>query len=105
MRVAPLDVVAWIGPAIGHRAFEVGTDVHDAYVGADPGAAAHFSPLREGKWLANLPGLARSRLAARGVTDVAGGCWCTHSEAARFFSYRRDRESGRMALVAWLREA
>jgi polyphenol oxidase len=102
MDVDAREVAGWIGPAIGPRAFEVGADVHAAFVGDDPGASVHFTPLRAGKWLADLAGLARRRLAARGVADVAGGCWCTHAESARFFSYRRDRESGRMALVAWL---
>lgn len=102
MAVAPRDVCAWIGPAIGKRMFEVGADVPAAFGGADGPAAIHFNSTREGKWLADLPGLARQRLAAAGVTRVAGGHWCTHSESERFFSYRRERDSGRMALVAWL---
>lgn len=102
MPVRARDVVGWIGPAIGPRAFEVGRDVFDAYCVADPGASSHFAPLREGKWLADLPALARRRLAAVGVVDVDGGLWCTHTQADRFHSYRRDRAGGRMALVAWL---
>ena len=102
MAVAPQEIVAWIGPAIGRRMFEVGADVRDAFAGRDAAAAVHFAPLREGKWLADLPALARRRLAARGVASASGGVWCTHSESARFFSYRRERDSGRMALVAWL---
>lgn len=102
MDVPAHDVRAWLGPAIGKRMFEVGDDVLAAFGGAGSCAAAHFTPLREGKWRADLPGLARRQLAAIGVTRVAGGCWCTHSESARFFSYRRERDSGRMALVAWL---
>ncbi len=102
MDVAPHDVRAWLGPAIGKRMFEVGDDVLAAFGGAGSTAAAHFTPLREGKWRADLPGLARQRLAAIGVSRTAGGYWCTHSESARFFSYRRERDSGRMALVAWL---
>jgi YfiH family protein len=101
MGVPGHDVTAWIGPAIGPQAFEVGADVRDTYCGPDPHSASHFVPLREGKWLADLPALARGRLAARGVSDVAGGTWCTCSDP-RFFSYRRDKSSGRMALAAWL---
>ncbi|MFO1309529.1 MAG: peptidoglycan editing factor PgeF [Burkholderiales bacterium] len=97
MAVAPGDIVAWIGPAIGPRAFEVGRDVLDAFVAAEPGDAACFAPHREGKWLADLPALARRRLARRGVTRVSGGSWCTFEHPARFHSWRRDRSAGRMA--------
>lgn len=103
MAVPPRDVHAWLGPAIGKRMFEVGDDVLAAFGGRAAPAAACFTPARDGKWLADLPGLARARLAQAGVSHVAGGHWCTHSESARFFSYRRERDSGRMALVAWLR--
>lgn len=96
------EVAAWIGPAIGPDAFEVGADVYDTYCRPDPGCAQHFVPLREGKWLADLPGLARRRLSRLGITHVDGGMWCTHADAARFFSYRRDRQTGRMALAAWI---
>ncbi len=101
MAVPPADVVAWLGPAIGPRAFEVGADVHAAYCAGDAAYAAFFTPLREGKWLADLPGLARHRLACLGM-KAAGGGWCTHTDAERFFSWRRDKASGRMALAAWL---
>jgi YfiH family protein len=102
MTVTPRDLSAWIGPCIGPRAFEVGRDVYEALCDADPGAARHFAPLHEGKWLADLPALARRRLAAVGVTAVAGGTWCTYRDAGLFHSYRRDRTTGRMALYAWL---
>jgi YfiH family protein len=102
--VAPTEISAWIGPAIGPTRFEVGRDVFDAYCAHDPACIAHFAPLREGKWLADLPGLARQRLARAGVTRVDGGTWCTYSDAERFHSYRRQKGAGRMALVAWLRE-
>jgi hypothetical protein len=104
MDVPAADVVAWIGPAIGPQAFEVGADVLAAYCKNDRAAAAFFKPIREGKWMADLPGLARARLLRAGVSDVAGGLWCTHADAARFHSYRRDPRAGRMALVAWLAE-
>ncbi|HEY1329161.1 MAG TPA: peptidoglycan editing factor PgeF [Casimicrobiaceae bacterium] len=96
------DIVAWIGPGIGPDAFEVGQDVHDAFVSRDAHAAHAFRSLRHGKWLADLPALARRRLEARGVADVAGGTWCTVSDPQRFYSYRRDGPSGRMAAFIWL---
>jgi len=105
MRVPAVDLSVWVGPAIGPRAFEVGPDVYAAYCGTDPGASEFFSPLREYKWLADLPGIARRRLAASGVHDVSVDGACTFTESARFFSYRRDKRSGRMALVAWLAPA
>jgi len=102
MRVPATDLSVWLGPAIGPRAFEVGPDVYAAYCDTDPGAANCFSPLREGKWLADLSGLARRRLASIGVHDVTVDGSCTYTDSGRFFSYRRDKQGGRMALVAWL---
>lgn len=98
---AQTPIAAWLGPAIGPRAFEVGADVRDAFCADDAGCARLFSPQREGKWLADLPGLARHRLRKLGI-DAAGGTWCTLTDSERFFSWRRDKSSGRMALVAWL---
>ena len=102
MRCAPHDIVAWIGPGIGPQAFEVGRDVYDAFVAHDAAAAAEFRPLREGKWLADLPRLARRRLAAAGVGNVHGGEGCTMRDPGRFFSYRRDGASGRMGAFIWI---
>jgi len=96
------DLIAWLGPAIGPRAFEVGADVHHAFCDADPGAAAFFGTGRPGKWHADLYGLARRRLARAGVSHITGGGFCTYSDTARFFSYRRERDSGRMATAIWL---
>jgi hypothetical protein len=98
----PGELVAWLGPSIGPRAFEVGAEVREAFLARDAGAAAAFSPVREGRWLADLPALARRRLAAAGVADVRGGTLCTHSDRGRFYSYRRDGATGRMAALAWL---
>lgn len=96
-------VQAWLGPAIGPTAFEVGDEVHDAFVGLDAGAAAAFVPgPAPGKWWADLASLARARLAARGVHDVAGGTLCTVSDASSFYSHRRDRRSGRFASLLWI---
>jgi YfiH family protein len=100
--VRPGNVMAWLGPAIGPSAFEVGDDVRDAFRAADPGAATHFAPHGRDKWLADLYGLARQRLARGGVTSVGGGERCTFTEAAQYHSYRRERESGRMAAAIWL---
>lgn len=105
--VAALDcdpgrLVAWLGPAIGPRAFEVGGEVRDAFLARDAGAAAAFAPGREGRFFADLPALARRRLAAAGVVAVTGGGLCTHSDPARFYSYRRDGATGRLAALAWL---
>jgi YfiH family protein len=98
----PARIVAWLGPAIGPDAFEVGADVQAAFVSSDPEDAACFRPLREGKWLADLPALARRRLAAARVASAHGGNWCTFRDPQRFFSYRRDGVTGRMAAVLWL---
>ena len=100
--IAPGELVAWLGPAIGATAFEVGADARDAFCRADPGAAAAFAAIRDGKWHADLPGLARRRLAQCGVTRVDGGGFCTFNDRTRFYSYRRERETGRMAAAIWL---
>ncbi len=102
-RCAPDELQAWLGPCIGPRRFEVGADVLEAF-GADarrsdqPFFAAHAP----GKWLADLAGLARERLRRAGVGRVSGGAWCTVEQASRFFSFRRDRVTGRMAAAVWL---
>jgi len=101
MAIAPRRIVAWMGPAIGPAAFEVGADVRDAFVAAAPDDAAAFRGGGTGKWWADLYALARHRLARSGVPDVGGGDRCTVTEADRFFSYRRDGETGRMATFAW----
>jgi len=98
----PARVVAWLGPCIGPQAFEVGPEVRAAFVDGDAAAAADFRPGRAGRFMADLPALARRRLAVCGVHDVHGGAMCTHADAARFYSYRRDGETGRMAALIWL---
>ena len=98
--------LAWLGPCIGPAAFEVGPEVKAAFEAHDPGASALFEPYRTGKWLANLPGLARRRLAALGITGVYGndgsGEWCTVGNPSSFFSHRRDGVGGRFAAGGWL---
>lgn len=100
--VNPRSLVAWLGPAIGQRAFEVGPEVREAFVGPDPATAACFERNDLGRFQADLYALARRVLARAGVEYVCGGGWCTASDAERFFSYRRDRATGRMATLAWL---
>ena len=100
-------LMAWLGPCIGPQAFEVGDDVHQAFVGPDAACSAYFRPgVRAGKWWADLPGLARHRLALLGVSQVYGNdgteAWCTVSQPSRFFSHRRDGVSGRFAACIWL---
>ncbi len=101
MRVSPGSVVAWLGPAIGPDAFEVGDEVRHAFIASDRSAAAAFTPNSRGRWQCDLAGLARQRLAAAGVGRVAGGGWCTHADPRRFFSHRRDGRCGRMAALLW----
>lgn len=111
---AGLETIAWLGPCIGPSAFEVGPEVKAAFELAQPGAAACFVPAGAGKYLANLPALARLRLQALGITQVYGNDgslpWCTVSNPSRFFSHRRDAgipgngfaTTGRMAACIWL---
>ncbi|GAB3627012.1 peptidoglycan editing factor PgeF [Pandoraea terrae] len=102
-------VLAWLGPCIGPDAFEVGSEVRESFLAAaNAGEAeatnAAFVPhgaAENGKYLADLCALARLRLAREGVTTVSGGRWCTVSDPARFYSYRRDRVTGRLAGVVW----
>jgi YfiH family protein len=102
MDVPASELIAYLGPAIGPDAFEVGTEVRDKFVAHDRGAAAAFVPHRDGKWLADLFALARQRLSRCGVEQVTGGGLCTYGHPARFYSYRRDRTTGRMAALIWL---
>src|SRR5439155_20151464 len=80
MRVDPAAVLAWLGPAIGPAAFEVGADVYTIFTAHDSATDACFRPVRPGKWHADLYGLARHRLARAGVHEVHGGGWCTFTE-------------------------
>ncbi|AJP59757.2 hypothetical protein UC34_14345 [Pandoraea vervacti] len=102
-------VIAWLGPCIGPTAFEVGPEVREAFLRAatpdereatQAAFVAHGDPAL-GKSLADLCALARLRLAREGVTQVSGGQWCTVGDPARFYSYRRDRTTGRMAALVW----
>lgn len=108
--VAQRGLLAWLGPCIGPTAFEVGAEVRQAFIDHDPAASACFASRPGGKFMANLPALARQRLAAAGVTGVYGNdgssFWCTVTQAERYYSYRRDgSHSGRMAACIWLQGA
>jgi len=105
MQVPPSRLVAWLGPCIGPAHFEVGDEVRAAFLAADPAAAdpaaAAFEPNVHGRWQCDLPQLARVRLQALGVTQIAGGEWCTAADPVRFYSHRRDQRTGRMAALIW----
>lgn len=102
-------IIAWLGPCIGPAAFEVGDEVRAAFESMSPKAAHLFKPLGSGKWLANLPGLAKLQLQQLGVTNIYGNDgsldWCTVGQPSRFFSHRRDAVllggSGRLAACIW----
>jgi len=102
----PRDLDAWLGVCIGPRAFEVGADVLEAF-GAPPSrehaGGSRFVPAGPGKWLADLAGLARDRLEAAGVERISAADGCAYRDPSRFFSYRRDRVTGRMAAAVWIR--
>lgn len=102
MQAAPADLLAWLGPAIGPDAFEVGAEVRTAFLARDPAAGAAFRPSPGGRWLADLYLLARHRLAAAGVGRISGGGLCTYTDARRFYSYRREGVTGRMASLIWI---
>lgn len=99
---SPDNILAWLGPAIGPNAFEVGGEVRTTFVDHDPAADAAFVAHGNDKWLADIFLLARQRLIACGVSRIYGGGVCTVSDPARFFSHRRDRISGRQASLIWL---
>ncbi|MFA5628113.1 MAG: peptidoglycan editing factor PgeF [Thiohalomonadaceae bacterium] len=99
---SPDEILAWLGPAIGPNAFEVGEEVRQAFVFEDAAAATSFQPLPTGRWLADLYSLARLRLVRCGVQAVYGGGLCTLQDERQFYSYRRDGVTGRMASLIWL---
>jgi len=100
--VAPEKLLAWMGPAIGPKAFEVGADVRNQFFLHSAEAAEAFTSLPNGKWLGDLYLLARQRLNALGVMRIHGGGECTVTDQQRFFSFRRDKVTGRMASLIWL---
>ena len=101
MGCKPADLLAWLGPAIGPQAFEVGKDVYDAFVNQNPENISAFKPHGD-RWLADLYQLARQALRGVGICKILGGGYCTYSEPDKFFSYRRDGVTGRMASLIWI---
>ncbi|QIB53002.1 peptidoglycan editing factor PgeF [Pseudomonas sp. OIL-1] len=103
LQTPPDQLLVWLGPAIGPASFEVGAEVRDLFVSDIPAAAAAFVPSRNaGRFMADIYHLARLRLQAAGVTAVYGGGLCTVNDPLRFYSYRRDGETGRFASLIWL---
>ncbi len=103
MRTDPSEMVAWMGPCIGPKAFEVGEDVRDAFIRHDTRAAAHFlKRATPGKFLCDLYSIARLRLAALGINELTGGDYCSFSQPELFFSHRRNPLTGRMAAMVWI---
>jgi purine-nucleoside/S-methyl-5'-thioadenosine phosphorylase / adenosine deaminase len=93
---------AWLGPAIGPRNFEVGGEVRAVFVAMDPANLSAFRPSQNARWLANIYQLAINALRAQGVSQIFGGGYCTYSDPKRFYSYRRDKRTGRMASLIWM---
>ena len=101
-----VDLLAWMGPAIGPAHFEVGEEVREAFLDIDPASSPAFVGNERGRWQCDLYGLARRALVRAGVVSVTGGGFCTVAEQGRFFSYRRDGgRTGRMASLIWLEPA
>jgi len=98
MGVPPQKLMAWLGPAIGPRVYEVGEDVRTAFRGYETA----FEATRPGHWLLDLYAVARQKLHSKRLRAISGGGFCTYSEQERFFSYRRERTSARMAAFIWL---
>jgi len=96
------ELIAWLGPAIGPDAFEVGDEVRQIYVDADADLADAFVAGKPGKWYLDIYQAARICLNKLGVSKIYGGGFCTHTDSARFYSYRRDGETGRMASMIWI---
>ncbi|MEO8144610.1 MAG: peptidoglycan editing factor PgeF [Betaproteobacteria bacterium] len=102
MGVPASRVIAWLGPAIGPAAYEIGAEVRAAFLAHDARSASAFTPSRPEHWRLDLYAVARQRLAALGIARVSGGGFCTFSDSARFFSYRRNNAGERMAAAIWL---
>lgn len=98
----PNDLMAWLGPAIGPTVFEVGADVYELFVNHNVKAESGFTPFAKDKWLMDIYHLGRQRLNDVGVTQIYGGDHCTYSDPENFFSYRRDKITGRMASIIWI---
>lgn len=105
LAVPPARLLAWLGPAIGPRHFEVGEEVRGALLERDPDAQAAFAPNARGRFMADLERLARRRLTGAGIERIYGGGQCTFADEDRYFSHRRDGITGRQATLVWLQRA
>jgi len=93
---------AWLGPAIGPKAFEVGDDVYDAFIAVNTNASSAFKAIKPGYWLVDIYELARLRLKSAGVDVITGGQFCTYADQNQFYSFRRENQTGRVATLAWI---
>jgi YfiH family protein len=100
--IDPRQLRAWLGPGISQRHFEVGDEVRSAFLSHDAQATGDFEPNARGRWQCDLFALVRRRLLKIGIREISGGDACTYADSARFFSYRRDGQCGRMAALVWL---
>lgn len=100
----PNEIMVWLGPAISQQAFQVGQEVIDQFCAFDPQAEQAFvpDPTTRGKFLGNLYQIAQQRLNKVGITQISGGDYCTYTDEQRFFSYRREGKTGRMATLVWI---
>jgi copper oxidase (laccase) domain-containing protein len=96
------ELLAWLGPAIGPKEFEVGSEVRERFLQENPADEAAFVAKGSDKWLADIYALARTRLQLANCGYIGGGDYCTVTESERFFSYRRDGITGRMAALIWI---
>lgn len=99
------DILAWLGPAISPICFEVGEEVRNLFIDIDPETKNAFTPTKRGRWLGDLYAIARLQLKKQGITSIYGGEHCTYSDTKRFFSYRRDGITGRMASLIWINDS
>jgi YfiH family protein len=104
MNAKPENIMAWLGPAIGPSAFEVGSEVRQAFMDVQAQAEKAFQEKSNGKWLADIYLLAKQRLNAIGVSQIYGGGECTYTDSERFYSYRREVKTGRMASLIWIED-
>jgi len=104
MQVPAASLLAWLGPAIGPLAYEVGDDVRDNFIATDSGARAAFSVSVNGRWMADLQALAKARLKRLGIKNIYANDACTYHNPHDFYSYRRDGTCGRMASCVWFQD-
>jgi polyphenol oxidase len=102
LALPPQSLLAWLGPAIGAAHFEIRSEVREELLRADPQAEGAFARNARGRYMADLPGLARRRLERLGVARIYGGDACTYADREHYFSYRRDGRTGRQATLIWL---